>query len=385
MKFDHFAQRLNLHHTADLIRQPPVFERTDGRYLYSASQRWLDFASNDYLGFAHHPKVKQAWSDSSLGVGAGASALVTGTTRIHQQLSEQLAEVTGKSGVMLFSSGFSANQGALETLTGEQDLLIQDKLNHASLIDGGQHSSARFCRFRHNDMASLARQLQRPARQRWVVTEGVFSMDGDQPPFSLLQQVVQQHNAALILDDAHGFGVVGEHGLGSLSLAEVAAQQVDVYVLTFGKALGVAGAALCCKPPIFDYLQQFCRQHIYTTAMPMAQAAAVNAAIMLLRSEPQYHQQLRRNIDYLRTRMQEYGLPLMASDSAIQPILVGDNTKTMALAMQLRDRGFWVGAIRPPTVPQGLARLRITVSASHLFSDIDALAAALAAAWDSHG
>jgi len=370
MAFESIQARLAAISAADSLRTQHSYAQGTVRYLQQAGERWLNFASNDYLGLATHPKVIQAMQAAlqQYGVGSGASALVTGHHKLHQQLIEQLCAFTGKPDVLLFNSGFAANSGVLEALLEKGDLLVQDKLIHASLIDAGRHSAASFKRYQHNDIASLDRQLSSAAANRLVVTESVFSMDGDRAPVTAISQVANQHQAWLMLDDAHGVGVIGRNGQGALYAD--GAEGIDIYMATCGKALGVAGAFVACERPVAELIRQTSRHYIYTTAMPPAQAAAISAALAVLITETEHTERLQSRIHFFRHLAQQQGLKLMASETAIQPLIVGSNQQLLAVAQTLQQRGTKVGAIRPPTVPEGSARLRITLSASHEEQDI---------------
>lgn len=352
-------------------------EQGQGRWLIEGDKRWLNFASNDYLGLAQHPAVIKAAAEAAeeYGVGSGGSALITGHHKVHAALEEKLKDLTGKPRVLLFSSGFAANQAALTTLLGQGDLIVQDKLNHASLIDGGQASKANSARFLHNDLTSAARQLTRDANGKMLVTESVFSMDGDEAPLTELSALCQKHNALFMVDDAHGLGVIGKQGKGACYVSK---EPIDVYMATFGKALGVGGAMLACSDDIADFLTQFGRHFIYTTAIPIPQAAAVSAALDCLDNHPELHEKLHTNIGYFRELAGQEGIELMPSKSAIQPIPVAGNDKVMTVARQLNEEGIACGAIRAPTVRAGHERLRLTLSASHTNQDIEQCICALA-------
>lgn len=366
-----------------LRRANSGFEVGTGREIEAAGQRYLNFAGNDYLGLARHPLVIRAWQQAAAhyGVGSGGSALVTGHSAAHRQLVDELCDFTGYPAALLFSSGFAANHGLLSSLLKPGDRLLQDRLNHASLLDGGLASGARMARFGHNDLASLARHLAKANAAEaatLVVSEGVFSMDGDGAPVAAMAALCRQHDASLLLDDAHGLGVTGD---GRGALAAVSPSELPLYMATFGKACGVGGAFVASDAQTIDYLTNFCRHYIYTTAMPPAQAAAAQAAIRLIRHDAEPRQRLQALISRFRRGAAELGLPLMASASAIQPLLVGEVAATLQLAEALRARGLWAGAIRPPTVPAGQARLRITLSALHHEQDIDRLLDALNQCW----
>jgi 8-amino-7-oxononanoate synthase len=331
--------------------------------IESDGTRYLNFSSNDYLGLANDSELVGHWQTglSLYGAGSGASPLVTGFCSAHQNLESQLCEWLGYQRAILFNSGFSANQAALFTLLGKDDHLIQDKLNHASLIEAGRLSPAVMKRFKHNDTQHLKALLSLHA-ETLVVTEGVFSMDGDQAPLSELNDIVKAHPlCSLMVDDAHGIGVLGDGGRGSCSVADV---QPDILVVTFGKAFGMSGAAILCDANLGDYLTQFARHHVYSTAMPPAQAYALSHAVTMIQT-----QQWRR--DKLGDLQAEYRhqvanlTPFVASGTPINPFILGEASRVTHAALVLRQSGVWVSAIRPPTVPNGSGRLRITLTANH--------------------
>ena len=361
-----------------LQRQPSAFACGSGRWLEVDGRRDLNFASNDYLGLAQHPAVVAAWQQGArtYGVGSGGSAYITGHSAAHQALIEALCSFTGYPAALLFSSGFAANHGVLTTLLKAGDRVLQDRLNHASLLDGGLASGARLERFRHNDTEDLARRLAKPgAGETLIVSEGVFSMDGDEAPLPQLARIAAGGDAWLMIDDAHAIGVLGERGQGSLAQLEPA--QLPLYMATFGKALGVGGAFVAGATETIDYLHNFCRHAIYTTAMPPAMAVAVHAALGVMVEQPQIRARLHGNIRRFCEGAQALGLPLAPSRSAIQPLVLGGVARTLAVAARLGEAGLRVAAIRPPTVAAGQARLRITLSASHAEGDVDRLLDAL--------
>ncbi|UYV19669.1 8-amino-7-oxononanoate synthase [Halomonas qaidamensis] len=334
----------------------------------------LDFAGNDYLGLAHDPRVQAAQAEGArrFGAGAGASHLVSGHLEIHDALEDALAQWTGRQRALLFSTGYMANLGVLQALADPNTALFQDRLNHASLLDGATLSGARSRRFHHRDGADLERLLARSsATHKLVVSDGVFSMDGDVADIATLVHVSQQHNAWLMVDDAHGLGVVGDNGSGCVEGFD--SQAVPILVGTLGKALGTAGAFVAGDAVLIDHLTQFARSYVYTTAQPPSIATATLEALTIVQREPEHRQQLTRHIHYFRQQAQALRLPLADSHTPIQPLLLGDESRTMAWAAKLSQRGIHVGAIRPPTVPMGAARLRITLSARHSLGDIDRL------------
>ncbi|PHS87363.1 8-amino-7-oxononanoate synthase [Aeromonas dhakensis] len=349
---------------------------SDGRLKVGGGD-YLNFSANDYLGLADHPAIKAAFQEGidRYGVGAGASPLVTGYSRAHQQLEETLAEWLGLEAVLLFNCGFSANQAVLKALLGKEHLLWQDKLNHASLQEMGSQLPCKMKRFGHNDMAALERQLE--PNRGLIVSEGVFSMDGDQGPWRELSQLAAKSGNWLMIDDAHGLGVLGPQGRGTLAAQGVNPASVHIQMGTFGKALGVAGAFVGGSRELVAYLVNFARHYVYSTHMPAAQACAVRQSIELVRAADESRAQLGQLITHFRQGAQALGWRLGDSNTPIQPLLVGESSAALQLAERLRERGVWVSAIRPPTVPVGTARLRITLSAAHRAEDVDRLLDAL--------
>ena len=340
----------------------------------------LDFAGNDYLGLAHDPRVQAAQAEGArrFGAGAGASHLVSGHLEVHDALEDALAQWTGRQRALLFSTGYMANLGVLQALADSNTAIFQDRLNHASLLDGATLSGARSRRFHHCNSADLERLLARSsAPHKLVVSDGVFSMDGDVADIATLAHVSQQHSAWLMVDDAHGLGVLGANGSGCV--AGFDSQAVPILVGTLGKALGTAGAFVAGDAVLIEHLTQFARSYIYTTAQPPSIAAATLEALTIVQREPEHRQRLQRHINYFRQQALALGLPLADSHTPIQPLLLGNEPRTMAWAAKLAQRGIHVGAIRPPTVPNGAARLRITLSARHTPSDIDRLMEGLSA------
>jgi 8-amino-7-oxononanoate synthase len=292
-----------------------------------------------------------------------------------------LAEFTGRPRALLFSSGYMANTGILTSLLRRGDCVFEDRLNHASLLDGGLHSDARFQRFPHNDTAALQRKLEAVDGPSLVVVDGVFSMDGDTAPLAELARLCIQRDAWLMVDDAHGFGVLGERGVGSTEAAGLDAAAVPVLMATLGKALGTAGAFVAGSELLIESLVQHSRNYIYTTALPPAVAAAASEALAMVQEEPWRREHLAALIQRFRQGAQQLDLPIMASCSAIQPLLVGDAASAVRLSERLRERGFLIGAIRPPTVPAGTSRLRVTISAAHSAEQVDSLLAHLSDCW----
>ncbi|MFV8818993.1 8-amino-7-oxononanoate synthase [Haliea sp. E17] len=382
---DGFAARirasLQQRHEANLYRQRLTLGSAQGPLVALDGREYLNFCSNDYLGLANHPRVIEALCAGArqYGAGSGASHLVCGHSEPHQQLEIALAELTGRQRALLFSSGYAANCGALTALLKSGDHVFEDRLNHASLLDGGRFSGARFRRFAHNDPADLARKMATAGGNRLVVVDGVFSMDGDCAPLQPLAALCQRESAWLMVDDAHGIGVLGESGAGSVAAAGLDSVQVPVLMATLGKALGTAGAFVAGDGELIEYLIQEARQYIYTTAIPPAVAAATLASLALLREEGWRREHLAALIARFRQGAGELGLPLMPSTTAIQPLPVEDAARATALSERLRRRGLLIGAIRPPTVPT--SRLRITLTAAHSMAQVEQLLEVLAAEW----
>jgi 8-amino-7-oxononanoate synthase len=363
-------------HVVDSPQAPLL--RVDGREL-------LSFCSNDYLGLANHPEVVKAFKRGAdtYGVGAGAAHLINGHTRAHHALEEELAGFTGRPRALLFSTGYMANLGVVSALAGRRDVVLGDRLNHASLIDAGLLSGARVQRYLHADPASLAKHLQKftasnPATRTLIVTDGVFSMDGDLAPLPELAALAQLHQAWLMVDDAHGLGVLGAQGRGTLSHFQLETRQVPILMGTLGKALGTFGAFVAGSEALIETLIQQARSYIYTTALPAAVAEATRASLRLLQSDDWRREKLQALIQRFRQGAQQLGLTLMDSHTPIQPLLIGDTHRTVEISQALLARDIFVSAIRPPTVPDGSARLRITFSASHSEAQVDRLLDALA-------
>lgn len=352
-------------------RQRLCSQRGSGRQLYYDGCQYLNFSSNDYLGLSRDPVVIAAWQQGAerYGVGSAGSGHVTGYTAAHAELEQALATWQGYPRALLFISGYAANQAVITALMHKEDRILADKLSHASLMEAAMLSPATLRRFQHNQPQALAHLLTTThAGETLVVTEGVFSMDGDSAPLGELSEQCRQAAAWLMVDDAHGVGVQGPEGQGSCSEQGI---HPDLLVITFGKAFGLSGAAVLCSDALAEYLLQFSRHLIYSTAMPPAQACALSAALQQVRQGEALRQRLRQHIMYFRQGMQGMGVTL--SQSAIQPLIIGENHAALALSDALRQQGIWVNAIRPPTVPPGSARLRITLSAAHQQQDIDRL------------
>lgn len=378
-KYSRLRQVLAQRQAQQLYRRPRIMDSPQQPVMQVNGKTMLTFCSNDYLGLANHPEVIQAFQQGAnqYGVGSGAAHLVNGHSRLHQQLEEALAEFTKRERALLFSTGYMANLGLTTALAERHDTVYQDRLNHASLLDAAQLSGAKLLRYPHNDVEQLAKRMQAQASgQKLIVTDGVFSMDGDTTPVKALAALAKQQEAWLIVDDAHGFGVLGSTGAGLLE-AEQLEPEDAVLMGTLGKAIGTAGAFVAGSNDLIEYLIQTARPYIYTTAQPPAIAAASIASLQLVQTETWRRDWLNELIQMFRQGAKQLGLALMPSSTAIQPILIGENAQALAISQQLEAMGILITAIRPPTVPINTARLRITLSAAHTQQQVEFLLNAL--------
>ncbi len=376
-----WSERLQQRQAAGLYRQQAMHRGAQGRELSTADGRmYLNFCSNDYLGLAADPAVIAALCAGAqrYGVGAGSSHLVCGHQQIHAELENFLCQWTGRQRALLFSSGWLANLAVVAGLTGKGEVVLQDRLNHASLLDAVAMANASLRRYAHADSAAAQRQLER-RKTRLLITDAVFSMDGDQAPLAALSALASTHAALLAVDDAHGIGVLGDQGQGWG--AGFSQEEVPLLVLTFGKALGTQGACVLGSEEMIDWLTQSARPYIYTTALSPALAAATLESAQRAQQDHWRRSALQERIRYFRTGAAALGLPLQKSATAIQPLLIGAAAKAQEISHRLLQQGIWVTAIRPPTVPAGTSRLRITLSVAHTLQDIDRLLTALAAVW----
>jgi 8-amino-7-oxononanoate synthase len=365
---------------AQLQRRLRTIDASQGPFVESDGRRLLAFCSNDYLGLARDPQLitalKKAADES--GVGSGSAHLICGHRREHAALEESLAEWTGRERALLFSTGYMANLGVIQALLQRGELCVQDKLNHACLLDGAQLAGAALKRYPHADVDAAARQLRSKAESyALLATDGVFSMDGDIAPLRELADLCAREHASLMVDDAHGLGVLGKEGAGSVAEAGLNTTDVPILMATLGKALGCSGAFVAGSAALIEGLTQFARTYIYTTAMSPALAAATHRAVELARSESWRRDKLNVLIQRFRTGAAELGLPLMPSRTAIQPLMLGDAQRALDASHALEAQGLLAVAIRPPTVPPGQARLRITLSATHEETHVDRLLQAL--------
>ncbi len=369
-------------HEQGLTRQLKVLENSNGPLLSNEGSYFINFSSNDYLGLANDPELVEAWQNglSQYGAGSAASPLVTGFSSAHRNLEAQLCEWLGFERAILFSSGFSANQALLFSLLEKDDVLLQDKLNHASLMEAGVLSPATMKRFKHNDVQHLESLLSR-SPQSLVVTEGVFSMDGDQAPLEDIASLTNEYDSWLAVDDAHGIGVLGDRGAGSCNAVQITP---NILVVTFGKAFGLSGAAILCSSEVGDYLTQFARHHVYSTAMPPSQAFALSHACQMIQTQ-----------DWRREKLIELGgiyaeqmkgiQGFVDTKTPIKPFVIGEAQAALSIAEELKRNQIWVTAIRPPTVPAGTARLRITLTANHSQKQVNQLSRSLLQAIELSG
>ncbi|MFZ3019096.1 MAG: 8-amino-7-oxononanoate synthase [Gallionella sp.] len=379
MPFTQLQTELDERAAQGLLRQRRTIAGPQSPHVEVDGKLFLSFSSNDYLGLANHPQLIRVLQEGALqhGLGAGAAHLVSGHSAAHHELEQRIAAFVGKPAALLFSTGYMANLGTVQALVGRGDTVFADKLNHASLNDAMLLCRAGAKRYRHVDMAQLAQLLeQTKSGRKLVVTDSVFSMDGDIAPLPELLALCEQHDAWLYVDDAHGFGVLGEQGRGSLSHFGIASPRI-IYMATLGKAAGVFGAVVAAEQAVIDTLVNHANSYVYTTATPPALSVALLESVDLIEQGDGLRDHLHRLIAQLRAGLADLPWQLMPSDTAIQPLLIGDNHKALELSEGLRARGIWVVAIRTPTVPQGTARLRITLSAAHSAADVERLIGAL--------
>ncbi|MET2952710.1 8-amino-7-oxononanoate synthase [Vibrio harveyi] len=360
--------------TRGLSRSMNVVFAGNQSILEHEGRRYINFSSNDYLGLANDQALVRAWQQglSVYGSGSGASPMVTGFSAAHGNLEAALTEWLGYERAILFGSGFSANQALLFTLLEKSDVLLQDRLNHASLMEAGVLSPAKMKRFKHNDIEHLS-SLISAEDNNLVVTEGVFSMDGDCAPLADIADVTSKHDAWLAVDDAHGIGVLGESGGGSCELAAV---KPEILIVTFGKAFGMSGAAILCDRATGDFLTQFARHHVYSTAIPPAQAYALTHAVSMIQEQSWRREKLTELGKVYRDNLSDLD-GFVETQTSIKPFLIGESDLALQVAGACRQNGIWVTAIRPPTVPKGTSRLRITLTANHTNEQVKTLSMAL--------
>ncbi|HIG79974.1 MAG TPA: 8-amino-7-oxononanoate synthase [Cycloclasticus sp.] len=363
-----------------LYRTRQVVSSPQGARVVIDGESFNNFSSNDYLGLANHPEVIVAFQKaaSEYGVGSGSAHLICGHSSEHHALEEELAEFTGRERALVFSTGYMANMGVISALVTKGDEILQDKLNHASLIDGARLSGAGLKRYSHNDLERLQQLLhQSSSEKKLIITDGVFSMDGDEADVKRLASLAAEHGAALMVDDAHGVGVLGETGAGLLETYGLTQQQVPILMATLGKGLGTAGAFVAGSEALIETLIQRARTYVFTTAMPPAIMAATRVSLKLCQQESWRREKLESLVSRFRQGAHQLGLNLMPSQTPIQPVVLGSNEAVVSAASFLKAKGFLVGAIRHPTVAKSSERLRITLSATHTESQVDSLLAAL--------
>ena len=375
---DDLQHALNQRQEQGLYRKRLTIESPQGVHTSINGKSMLSFCSNDYLGLANHPDIKQAFIQAAenYGVGSGSAHLVNGHSALHHECELMLAEFTGRERALMFSTGYMANLAVTSALMRRKDVIFQDKLNHASLIDAAKLSDAKFVRYLHNDIDQLSRLLAQhpdPEIRRLIMADAVFSMDGDMADVANLVDQAQKSQSWLMLDDAHGIGVLGEQGAGTCEAHDLSQQQVPILMATLGKAVGVSGAFVAGSEALVETMIQSARSYIFTTASPPAQAAAIMKSIQIIRTQGWRREKLNELIAYFRQKANDLELELMPSDTAIQPLIVGDNHKALHISQKLFEHGIHVTAIRPPTVPENTARLRFTLSSAHEKQHVDQL------------
>jgi 8-amino-7-oxononanoate synthase len=359
-----------------LWRNRVAIASPQGRFVTVAGQSLLNFCSNDYLGLASHPDLAKAGTAAikQWGSGSGASHLICGHQELHEQLESKLATFVGAEKALVFSTGYMANLALPQALLDRHGLLLEDKLNHASLLDAGQLAAATMRRYPHLDVQSAERMLaESDAPQKMVMTDGVFSMDGDIAPVVELREICNRHHALLVVDEAHGLGVLGDQGGGVCQQHGISITDNVLLMGTLGKSAGSFGAFVAGDRFLIDSLVQLARPYIYTTALPPAVVGTSLAAVEVMKSEPWRREKLRDNVQFFRELAESHGLFPGNSTTPIQPIMVGSADNAIRVSNELKNNGIWVVAIRPPTVPVGSARLRVTLTAEHEHEDIDRL------------
>jgi len=373
--------------SAGLARRRRTVDSPQGARLAVDGRDVLQFGSNDYLGLAADPRLIAAAQRGAarFGIGAGASHLISGHFSTHEALERELADWVAPCAdarALLFSTGYLANLAIVTALCGRSDAVFGDRLNHACLNDAALLSRAEFIRYRHGDLVELSRSLaESRAKRKLIATDAVFSMDGDIAPLPRLLELADAHDAWLVVDDAHGFGVTGD-GRGTLAHFGLRSERI-IYMGTLGKAAGVAGAFVAAHPAVVETLLETARSYVFTTASPPLLACALQQSLAIIRGEPERRERLLALIDRFRAGAARLPWRVLPSETPIQPLIIGENAETLRVSEALWERGLWVPAIRPPTVPRGSARLRITLSAAHSETDIDALLAAMSEVGES--
>lgn len=373
MVIDDFARcELEARRAAGLDRRIRWIDGAQDTWVTVDGRRALLLCSNNYLGLANHPAVREAATKAAVdyGAGAGASRLISGSMRLHRELEEQLAAFKGTDAALLFNSGYHANVGTITTLVGNGDSVFSDELNHASIIDGCRLSGACIHVYRHNDVEHLDALLAGTvARRRLIVTESVFSMDGDRAPLMAICDLAERYNTMVMVDEAHATGVVGPEGRGAVA-AEGLQHRVAVQMGTLGKALGTFGAFVAGSRAVTDWLLNTARSFVYTTALPPPVVAAAAAALQIACTDAERRQRLHDNAEYLRSAFEQLGLRVGARGTHILPVLISDSERTVRISERLLSEGVFVQGIRPPTVPAGTARLRVTPMSTHKADDL---------------
>ncbi len=382
---DSLSESLEQKKSRNLYRHRRIVSSPQGAEIVVDGQPVLSFCSNDYLGLANHPDVIAALQEGATiyGVGSGASHLVTGHSSAHHELENALAKWMGRERALLFSSGYMANIGVISALCQRNDLVLQDRLNHASLLDGARLAGAQLKRYAHNDIEALEQRIAGCSGSVLIVTDGVFSMDGGLASLPEIAALAKTHDAILMVDDAHGFGVIGQQGRGVVDHFKLNNNNVPILVGTLGKSFGTFGAFVAGSEALIETLIQQARSYIYTTALPPAVAYATLVSLELLESDDWRRDHVQMLITHFRQRALDAGLPISDSQTAIQPLIVGESKRAVVLSEALLKRGILVSAIRPPTVPKGTARLRITLCATHTKSQVDHLLNLLIELWKS--
>ena len=368
--------KLKLRKKEGLYRNRNIVDSPQGSVISHSGKTYLNFSSNNYLGLANHPIVVKDFQTAAkkYGVGAGASHLLFGHQRPHKMLEEEIAKFTNRDRALVFSSGYMANFGIFSALIGRDDLIVQDKLNHASLIDGALASRGKLIRYKHNSIDDAERLLKKNEKSRKILAvDGVFSMDGDIAPLDKLSEICSRYDTVLMVDDAHALGTIGKTGRGSSELFNLDQQQLPILMGTLGKSFGVSGAFVAGSDDLIEYLIQYARSYIYTTAIPSASAVAACSSLKLFSNELNRLDHLNELVNYFKNQYSSLNYKFLPSDTPIQPMIVGDSRKATDISNKLFQHGIIAPAIRPPTVPYGSSRLRITLTASHTFSDIDKL------------
>jgi 8-amino-7-oxononanoate synthase len=380
--FSNIGDQLRDREQQGLYRRRRIIGSPQGRELTVGDKRLLNFCSNDYLGLAGDTRVRKAFrlALDEWGVGSGASHLVSGHTRAHEQLEEALAEFTGRPRCLLFSSGYAANMGTINGLLTTTDHVFEDRLNHASLLDGGRISGARFRRFTHRDVNDLNNKLAEVAEsttRKLVISDGTFSMDGTTCDVDATAEVARKHGAWLMLDEAHSLGVLGKRGCGLVDPELLGTNDVQILIGTLGKALGTQGGFVAGTEELIETLIQQARTYIYSTALPSAVAMATLTSLKIAADEEWRRERLHELVQRFRAGAEQLGLELLDSVTPIQPIVLGDAKHAVQLSTALEDQGVLIAAIRPPTVPAGTSRLRVTFTSEHTDEDLDRLLTAL--------